>query len=222
MSEYIARMKDGQDDIFFITGEDLEALKVSPQLEGFRARGIEVLLLTDPIDEFWIPMVGKFQEKPLRSVTAGGFDLSKVKTEEKDDAPKPEKADDGAVAKLILAFKNALETAVRDVRATDRLTDSAVCLIAGEGDMDLHLERMLRRQGHMKVPSATRILEINPAHPVIKALAGMADDLVKKPVIADAAHLLLDQARIMEGESLADPVGFSARLNAALTRALAA
>ena len=222
LADYVGRMKDGQDDIFFITGEDLTALKSSPQLEGFRARGIEVLLLNDPIDEFWIPMVGKFQEKPLRSVTAGGFDLSKVKTEEKADEPKPEKADEGSIAKLILAFKDALDAAVRDVRATDRLTDSAVCLIAGEGDMDLHLERMLRRQGHMKVPTATRILEINPAHPVIKALAAMTDDLVKKPVIADAAHLLLDQARIIEGETLADPVGFSARLNAALTRSLAA
>jgi len=222
LADYVGRMKEGQDHIFFITGEDETALKVSPQLEGFRARGIEVLLLTDPIDEFWIPQVGKFQDKQLRSVTAGGFDLSKVKAEEKEDAPKPEKADEGAIAKLILVFKEALDTSVRDVRATDRLTDSAVCLIAGDGDMDLHLERMLRRQGHMQVPSAARILEINPAHPVIKALAGLADDLAKKPVVADAAHLLLDQARIIEGEALADPIGFSARLNAALTRALAA
>ena len=223
LADYVGRMKDGQDDIFFITGEDETALKASPQLEGFRARGIEVLLLTDPIDEFWIPMVGKFQDKPLRSVTAGGFDLSKVAQEAKaDDTPQAEKADEGAVAKLILAFKDALSEAVRDVRATDRLTESAVCLIAGEGDMDLHLERMLRRQGHMKVPSAARILEINPAHPVIKALAAMTDDLVKKPVLADMAHLLLDQARIIEGEALADPIGFSARLNAALTRSLTA
>ncbi|MCD6073932.1 MAG: htpG [Rhodospirillales bacterium] len=223
LADYVGRMKDGQDDIFFITGEDETALKASPQLEGFRARGIEVLLLTDPIDEFWIPMVGKFQDKPLRSVTAGGFDLSKVAAEEKsDDMPVPEKADEGSVAKLILAFKDALDSSVRDVRATDRLTESAVCLIAGEGDMDLHLERMLRRQGHMKVPSAARILEINPAHPVIRALAAMTDDLTKKPVLADMAHLLLDQARIIEGEALADPIGFSARLNAALTRSLAA
>jgi molecular chaperone HtpG len=167
-------------------------------------------------------MVGKFQDKTLRSVTAGGFDLSKVAGEEKSDEPKPEKADEGSLAKLILAFKEALDGAVREVRATDRLTESAVCLIAGEGDMDLHLERMLRRQGHMKVPSATRILEINPAHSVIKALAGMTDDLTKKAMIADAAHLLLDQARIIEGEALADPMGFSTRLNAALSRALAA
>ena len=220
--DYIGRMKEGQDEIFFITGEDMNAVKASPQLEGFRARGIEVLLLTDPIDEFWIPMVGKYQDKPMRSVTAGGFDLSKIKAAEKSDDQIPEKAGDEIVAKLILAFKEALGEAVRDVRSTDRLTESAVCLVAGEGDMDLHLERMLRRQGHMTVPTATRILEINPAHPLIKALAGMADDLVKKPAIADAAHLLLDQARIVEGETLADPVGFSARLNAALTRSLAA
>jgi len=223
-ADYVGRMKEGQEHIFFITGEQPDALKASPQIEGFRARRIEVLLLTDPIDEFWIPMVGKFQDKPFRSVTAGGFDLSKIKPEEtetKTEAP-PQKADDAAVAKLILAFNEALGPAVKEVRASDRLTESAVCLVAGDGDMDLHLERMLRRQGHMKVPTAVRILEINPAHALIKALAEMTDNLAKKAEIADAAHLLLDQARIIEGEALADPVAFSARLNAALKRGLAA
>jgi molecular chaperone HtpG len=224
LADYVGRMKEGQEQIFFITGEEAGALKTSPQLEGFRARGVEVLLLTDPIDEFWIPMVGTYKDKPFRSATAGGFDLTKIKKDETDaahDTTVP-KADDAQIAKLVLAFKKSLGDAVKDVRASDRLTESAVCLIAGEGDMDLHLTRMLRRQGHMNVPAAARILEINPAHPLIKALAEMTDNLAKAREIADAAYLLLDQAHIVEGESLADPAAFSARLNAALQRGLAA
>ncbi len=224
LAQYIERMRPGQDAIFFITGEDAEALKTSPQLEGFRAKGVEVLLLSDPIDEFWIPLVGAYKEKPFRSVTAGGFDLSKIEAEagaEEQKAPQ-DKAPEADIAKLVLAFKEALGDAVKEVRASERLTESAVCLVAGEGDMDLHLERMLRRQGHMKVPTAVRILEINPAHPLIKTLAGVADNLAKKTEIAETAKILLDQARIIEGETLSDPVAFSARLNAALTRGLAA
>ena len=225
LAEYIERMRPGQDAIFFITGEDADALKTSPQLEGFRAKGVEVLLLSDPIDEFWMPMIGSHKEKPFRSVTAGGFDLSKIEAESGTDENKKtpeEKAPEADIAKLVLAFKDALGEAVKDVRASERLTESAVCLVAGDGDMDLHLERMLRRQGHMKVPTATRILELNPAHPLIKALAGMADSLAKKPEVAETAQLLLDQARIIEGETLTDPIAFSARLNAALARGLAA
>ncbi|MEE2761626.1 MAG: molecular chaperone HtpG [Pseudomonadota bacterium] len=225
LSEYGERMKKGQEEIFYITGEDSSQLRASPQLEGFAARGVEVLLLSDPVDEFWLPTVGMFEEKPFRSVTAGGIDLGKIEGdtdaeegEEKQD--KSEKADATHVAKLILTFKDALGEAVKDVQASDRLTDSAVCLVAGEGDMDLHLERMLKRHGQMDVPSATRILEINPAHSLIKKLAGMADDLTKKEQISEAAHLLLDQAHIAEGEIISDVVGFAQRLSVALERGL--
>jgi molecular chaperone HtpG len=167
-------------------------------------------------------MVGTYKEKAFRSVTAGGSDLAKIKKDEAAEDAKTETADDGAIAKLVLAFKDALGDAVKEVRASDRLTESAVCLIAGDGDMDLHLARMLRRQGHLDVPAAARILEINPGHALIKALAGMVDNPGKAAEIGDTARLLLDQARIVEGESLADPAGFSARLNAALQRGLAA
>ncbi|MEE2759945.1 MAG: molecular chaperone HtpG, partial [Pseudomonadota bacterium] len=225
LSEYGERMKKGQEEIFYITGEDSSQLRASPQREGFTARGVEVLLLSDPVDEFWLPTVGMFDEKPFRSVTAGGIDLSKIEGdagaeegEKKQD--KSEKADDAHVAKLILAFKGALGDAVKDVQTSDRLTDSAVCLVADEGDMDLHLERMLKRHGQMNVPSATRILEINPAHSLIKKLAGMADDLTKKEQISEAAHLLLDQAHIAEGEIISDVVSFAQRLSVALERGL--
>ena len=223
LTDYVGRMKKGQDEIYFITGEDIGQLRASPQLEGFAARGIEVLLLTDPVDEFWLPAVGLFEEKPLRSVTAGGIDLGKIETDAetgKDKKEKPKKADDAAVAKLILAFKDALGDAVRDVQSSERLTDSAVCLIAGEGDMDLHLERMLKRHGHMDVPTSTRILEINPAHGLIRKLAGMTDDLTKKDQISETARLLLDQAHIAEGETVADAAGFAQRLSQALERGL--
>jgi len=107
------------------------------------------------------------------------------------------------------------------VRSSDRLTDSAVCLVAGEGDMDLHMARMLKQQGHMDVPDSSRILEINPSHDLIKKLAASADDLSKKENLNNIAHLLLDQARIIEGESVKDPAAFSKRLNEALVKGFA-
>ena len=222
LEDYVGRMNDGQDEIFYISGEDAETLKSSPQIEGFKSRGVEVLLLTDPIDEFWLPMVHVYNEKTFKSVTAGDIDLGKIKrsddaAEEKD---KPEAADDADIAKLIIAFKEELGEAVKDVRSSDRLTDSAVCLVAGEGDMDLHLERMLKSQGHMDVPNSTRVLEINSTHALIKQLSGLTDDLTKKEDLQNMAHLLLDQARIIEGEAVADPAAFSKRLNSALAKGL--
>jgi molecular chaperone HtpG len=224
LADYAARMKEGQEEIFFITGEDINQMRVSPQLEGFVSRGLEVLLLDDPVDEFWLPTVGLFEEKPFRSVTAGGIDFAKIKadgeTGDDDKKDKPEKADAADVAKLILVFKEVLGDAVRDVQASERLTDSAVCLISGDGDMDFHLERMLKRHGQITAPAATRVLEINPAHALIKKLTAMSDDLTKKDQISETAHLLLDQAYIAEGEPLGDAAGFAQRLSQALERGL--
>jgi molecular chaperone HtpG len=224
LSKYIERMKKGQDEIYYISGDNIDALKASPQLEGFRAKGIEVLLMTDPIDEFWLPMVGNFEEKAFTSVTSGGIDLSKInepkKKKDGEEEPEPEKADEASLAKLILSLKETLGETVKDVRVSDRLTDSAVCLVAGEGDMDLHLERMLKMQGHMNVPSATRVLEINPAHALIKKLTQAVDKPAKKQTLDDMAHLLLDQARIIEGEPVNDPAAFSRRLDAIMEKGI--
>ena len=221
LTEYVERMKKGQDAIYYITGEEADALAASPQLEGFAARGVEVLLLTDAVDEFWIPQVGLFAEKPFKSVTSGGADLANIEPDEseaKDE--KKEKTDDTATAKLVLAFKTALGDGVKDVRASERLTDSAVCLVADEGDLDLNLERMLKQHGQMQAQASTRILEINPTHDLIRRLAGLVDDAAKQGDLADMAHLLFDQAQIIEGQPLPDPTGFSQRFNAILSKGL--
>ena len=224
LAEYVERMKKGQTEIYYISGEGLDLVKASPQLEGFKARGIEVLLMTDPVDEFWLPMVGQFDEKPFTSATSGSVDLSKIKNvkdkKENDDKNEAKKADDASVAKLILSLKESLGEPVKDVCSSDRLTDSAVCLVAGEGDMDLHLERMLKMQGQMEVPTAARVLEINPAHPLIIKMSEVVNKPAKKTALNDMALLLFDQARIIEGEPVSDPAAFSQRLNSILEQGL--
>ncbi len=217
LSTYIGRMKEGQDAIYTITGDDIGRLKQSPQLEGFAAKGIEVLLLTDPIDEFWPSAVSVYQDKKLKSVAQGAADLSSVKGDEKaEDAKKPA-ADAEGLDALIAAAKLALGEAVKDVRGSDRLTESAVCLVADEGDMGIHLERLLRQhnQGSGQAP---RILELNPSHALIRSLAEKAKQ--DGAGLSDSVWLLFDQARIMEGETPADPQAFARRLSAALEKGL--
>jgi len=217
LAEYVAGMKEGQDAIYYISGDDQSALAKSPQLEGFAAKGVEVLYMTDPVDEFWIPAVGAFEENVLKSVTRGGADLSEIKSEETEKSEDEKKADDASNEKvdaLVTALRGALGGAVKDVRKSDRLTASACCLVADEGEMDMHLERLLKQHNQLE-QVATRILEVNPNHPLIAALADKAaDDLT------DAAHLLLDQARIMEGETLPDPVAFAQRMSDVMAKAM--
>ncbi len=220
LADYVGRMPEGQDEIYYISGGDPAALAASPQIEGFKARGVEVLLLTDPIDEFWVPAVGKYDDKPLKSVTSGGIDLTRFEKEDSEAALDADKADDAEMAKLVLNIKQTLGDDVKDVRVSERLTDSAVCLVAADGDMDLHLERMLRQQGHMNVPTAPRILELNPSHPLIRKLTGLVDQPADGEILDETARLLLDQAKILEGDSIADPAAFSRRLNLVLERGL--
>lgn len=177
-----------------------------------------MLLLTDPIDEFWPSAVGSYQDKPFRSVSQGAADLSAIKGDETaEDKPKAEAAASDAMAALIAAFKLALGEQVKDVRSSDRLTESAVCLVADEGDMGLHLERLMRQhqQAGTRPP---RILELNPTHGLIRRLAGEALQPGAADKLADTASLLLDQARIVEGESLPDPVAFAKRLASMLEK----
>ncbi|HEC14274.1 MAG TPA: molecular chaperone HtpG, partial [Rhodospirillales bacterium] len=206
LDAYAKRMKEGQEAIYYITGENPEQVARSPQLEGFRSRGIEVLLLSDPIDEFWIPSIGDFKEKAFKSVTKGSADLDKVgEVESKKD--KKKKKINADIDPLIAAFKAALGDAVKDVTVSSRLTDSPVCLVAGEGDMDMYLERMMKKHSQRGAGmTAARVLEINPAHPLIERLGAVLKDAGDETVIEDAAHLLLDQARIAEGEPVPDPV----------------
>jgi molecular chaperone HtpG len=212
-------MKPGQDAIFYITGDDVEALKKSPQLEGFAARGVEVLLLTDPIDEFWIPIIGTFQDKPFKSVTRGGVDLDKIA---KTDGAAAESAPPApGIDSLVAMFRLTLKDVVKDVRASERLTDSAVCLVADEGDMDIHLERMLKQHRQLDA-GFKRVLEVNPRHPLVVGLAKRVSEKGSADEVAEAAWLLLDQARIVGGEPLPDPAAFSKRLSEVMRRALAA
>ncbi len=219
LDEYVARMKPGQEAIYTIAGENLDALKRSPQLEGFRARGIEVLLLTDPVDEFWMPALGKYQEKEFKSVTRGSADLDKIAPEDKKDETPEAPASD--VASLIAVLKLALGDAVKDVRSSKRLTDSAVCLVADDNDMDMHLERLLRQHKQLNADSK-RILEINPKHSLIAGLVALAGKSGASDSLSDFAWILLDQARLLEGETLPNPNDFAKRLSSVLARGLSA
>ena len=219
LDQYLGRMKEDQQAIYTISGDEVEGLRRSPQLEGFAARGVEVLLLTDPVDDFWLSSAGEYGDKPFKSVTRGSGDLEALPLEEDSPAEEPDQGDDGA-SDLIALVKLTLGEAVKDVRVSSRLTDSAVCLVADEDQMDMHLERVLSR--HQQVTNrAPRILEINPRHPLIKALGARAKNKGAADELGDAARLLLDQAWIAEGEPLPDPAAFSRRMSEVMTKALA-
>ena len=223
LADYVDGMGESQEAIFYITGDDAAALRKSPHLEGFRARGVDVLLLTDPVDEFWIPAVGTYKEKPFRSVTRAGADLDKIPLAEEDGAADKDDNEAGGANTdtLVALFKLTLKDDVKDVRVSKRLTDSAVCLVADEGDLDMHLEHLLKQHGQIETASK-RILEVNPGHPLIRRLAEIAGKKGAHTSLDDAAYLLLDQARILEGMSLPDPTAFSRRLAQALEKGFAA
>jgi molecular chaperone HtpG len=215
LKDYVAALKPNQTAIYYLAGDDLDRLKSSPHLEGFRARGIEVLLLPDPVDSFWVMPGVSFDGKPFKSVTQGAADLAAIpRTDAKADAP-PEAAD--SVANFLAFTKLTLGEAVADVRSSDRLTDSAVCLVAPDSGPDRALERLLASAG--RLPSAAKpILEVNPRHALIVALAALGEG--ERGFKEDAAHLLLDEARVLDGERPADAKQFSERLARVLGRGL--
>ena len=221
LKDYVGRMKDVQDEIYYISGDDTDGLRRSPQIEGFAAKGLEVLLMTDPIDEFWINAVGQYQEKQLISATRGSIDLNKFETADLEKTDQPEPASEEGVNGLIALLKLNLDERVKDVRASERLTESPVCLVADEGDVDMHLARLLKQHQQLD-QTAARILEINPRHDLIKVLAKAVSTEGAADALADAAELLLEQALILEGEPLPDPAGFSRRLTEVMARSLAA
>lgn len=206
LADYVSRMKEGQDRIFYLTADSLTAAKASPHLEIFRKKGVEVLLLTDRVDEWLVANLTTFDGKPLASVAKGEVDLTAVKSdqaEEKEEALK-DRAADGVINRL----KELLKDKVRDVRVSHRLVDSPVCLVTDEHDMSPHLARMLKAMGQ-HVPEIKPILEINPAHPMVRRIE--KEDGERQ---ADLALLLLDQAVLLDGGQLADPAGFVRRMNA--------
>ena len=207
LKDYIANLKENQTAIYYSTAEDANKAKSSPQLEGYKARDIEVLLLTDPVDSFWVRTALGFDGKPFKSVAKGTADLDLIKA--KDELPASE-VDESASANLVSAFKEVLGPRVSDVRISKRLTDSAVCLV-NDGQMDRTLEKLLSRQADSGVAISAPVLEINAGHELIKALAKLAQNKGADSV-NDAAHLLLDQAFMLEGEVVAEPSDFAKRL----------
>ena len=219
LDDYVEAMPEGQEAIYYVSGDDPATLRRSPHIEGFRARGVDVLLMADPVDQFWLPMVGAYGEKPFRSVTQGASDLERFAVTDRAEADAADAPAPGEIDKLIALVKLTLADAVKDVRTSERLTDSPVCLVADEGDLDMHLERLLRQHKH-ELPAQKRVLEINPTHNLTRALTRMLGQKGATEALEDAAHLLMDQALILEGEPVPDPAAFARRLSGLVSRAL--
>lgn len=205
LADYKARMKDGQKAIYYITADTLAAAKNSPQLELFRKKGIEVLLMTDRVDEWALSFLPEFDGTPLQSVAKGAVDLGELQDEEEKKA-----AEEAAESfKPVLdKLKETLKDKASDVRVTTRLVDSAACLVVGEGELSSQLARMLKAAGQ-KAPDAKPTLEVNPAHPLVRKLDGSAH-------FDDLAHILFDQALLAEGGLPDDPATYVRRVNALL------
>ncbi len=209
LADYIGRMKVGQDAIYYVTADTVAAAKASPHLEIFRKKGIEVLLLTDRVDEWLVSQLFEFDGKSLASVAKGGLDLSAVQSEEGDKAAEePPKAE--AAKALIERMQEALKDDVTEIRVSSRLVDSPACLVTGEHDMSGHLARMMKAMGQT-APESKPILEINVGHALIKRLEGEADER-----FGELARLVLDQAVLLDGGQLNDPAGFVKRMNTLL------
>ncbi|RVO01443.1 molecular chaperone HtpG [Sinorhizobium meliloti] len=215
LSDYVKEMKEGQSAIYYLTGDNLAQLKASPQLEGFRARGIEVLLLTCPVDSFWVTTAPDFDGKPFKSITQGAADLAGIAKNDDAAAASPEAG--AAVTDFVSFARETLGEAVSDVRTSDRLTESAVCLVAPEQGPDRQLQKML--QGAGRIEGAPKpVLEINPGHQLIASLATCPSE--DKAFREDAVKLLLDQARVLDGDRPEDPRAFAERLSRVFGRAL--
>ena len=213
LNDYVGALKPNQSAIYYIAGDDIARLKASPHLEGFRARGVEVLLLPDPVDTFWVMSGIGFDGKPFKSVTQGAADLALIPLL---DTAKEQPAEIAEAVKQFLVFmQGTLGDAVTEVRASDRLTDSAVCLVAPDAGPDRALERILAGAGRLSSASKP-ILEVNPRHELIAALAGLGEG--DRGFKEDAAQLLFDEARLRDGERPADAKAFSDRLTRVLGR----
>jgi molecular chaperone HtpG len=206
LDDYIGRMKAGQDSIYYITADGYAAAKGSPQLEALKANDVEVLLMVDRIDEWMTGYLNEYAGKKLRNVAKGDLDLDKLGGASAEARKESEKAAEGVVAKL----KELLGDRVRDVRVSARLTDSPSCIVLDEHDMGLAMQRLLKQAGH-EVPASRPVLEINPAHALVKRIE------TDSAHATDLALLLLDQAQLLEGVALEDPAAYVRRVNALLT-----
>src|SRR5262249_20958774 len=205
LPDYVGRMKEGQEAIYYITADSLAAARNSPHLEIFRKRSVEVLLMHDPIDEWVVSALTEFDGKPLHSVAKGDLDLTKVSGDPASAEPTASSADDKP---LIERMQAVLMDRASAVRTTERLTESPACLVSDEHGMSMNLERILKAAGQ-RVTGTKPILEINPDHPIVKRLKTETDEAR----FADWTQILFDQALLAEGGQLDDSAGFVKRLN---------
>ena len=210
LAEYVSVMKEQQEEIYYLSSETVEQAEISPHIEGFKARDIDVIVLSDPIDEFWLPLVPEFEGKKFKSASRGALDLDKF---EQEDTEK-KKADPSEFDMLIARIKTNLGEQIADVRLSSTLTESPACLVADENGMDIQMERLMK--AHNKdFQGAPRILELNPDHDLVAALNKMADaksGSKENGLVDDASHLLFDQAQILEGRMPSDLTAFSKRM----------
>ena len=222
LSQYLEKMPENQKDIYYISAETSAQALASPHLEGFKSKNVPVLIMTDAIDQFWLPMVGSFKEKKFTSITQGKINLDeldeKSKNKDKDKKENKEKQDKEFVD-LIAQLKVVLGDKVKDIRLSSKLTDSPVCLVADEGDMDIAMEHLMaQRDSNYK--GAPRILEINGDHSLIKNMKSLLSKKDNNGLVSDAGTLLFEQARLMEGKMPADPAQFSKIMNQFLLKAI--
>ena len=212
LSQYLEKMPDTQKEIYYISAETSAQALASPHLEGFKSKNIPVLIMTDAIDQFWLPMIGSFKEKKFTSITQGKINLDELDSKNKDKQDKE-------YVDLIAQLKVVLGDQVKDIRLSSKLTDSPVCLVADEGDMDIAMEQLMaQRDSNYK--GAPRILEINGDHSLIKNMKSLLSKKESNDLVSAAGTLLFEQARLMEGKMPADPAQFSKLMNQFLLKAI--
>jgi molecular chaperone HtpG len=216
LKDYAARMPEGQKDIYYITGFSRETLEQSPHLEVFRAKGYEVLFLTDPVDEWVVQALTEYEEKPLKAVDRG--DISLDNEEEKKEKEKKREEAQKEFSDLISLIADRLKDKVKEVRFSNRLTDSACCLVAEEYGMNANMERIMKAM-NQAVPESKRVLELNPDHPILKAMAGIHQQDQAAAALADYADLLYDQALLTEGSPIKDPLRFTRMVSELMVKA---
>jgi molecular chaperone HtpG len=205
LGEYVERMKDNQEHVYYLTGESRSSIENSPHMEAFQAKGFEVLVLTDPIDEMWVESVPSFDGKEFHSIAKGQVDLEDAADKEAAEAERAEREKD--FAPLLGWMKTALADTVKDVRLSSRLTTSPACVVGDEHDITPTLEKMYRAMGQ-ELPQVKRILELNPGHPLITGLRAAHESRTDDPELAETAHVVHDMAVLAEGGELADPARF--------------
>tara|TARA_B110000003_G_scaffold191967_1_gene190749 strand:+ start:2677 stop:4566 length:1890 start_codon:yes stop_codon:yes gene_type:complete len=222
LSSYLEKMPETQKDIYYISAETRSQALASPHLEGFKSKNIPILIMTDAIDQFWLPMIGSFKDKKFTSITQGQINLDELdeKNKDKKSVSKEQKEkQDKEFIDLIAQMKVVLGEQVKDIRLSSKLTDSPVCLVADDGDMDIAMEQLMA-QRDTNYKGAPRILEINGDHSLIKNMKSLLSKKENNDLVSDAGTLLFEQARLLEGKMPADPAQFSKIMNQFLLKAI--